>query len=57
MLSQIGQEDKQNTQKKEKAVNKEVSDLQKVNAQLAERTSHLLNTIRQSEDASPCSRL
>ena len=49
VLSQIGQEDKQNTQKKEKAVNKEVSDLQKVNAQLAERTSHLLNTIRQSE--------
>lgn len=26
-----------------------MSDLQKVNAQLAERTSHLLNTIRQSE--------
>lgn len=49
VLSQIGQEDKQNTQKKEKAVNKEVSDLQKVSAQLAERTSHLLNTIRQSE--------
>ena len=49
VLSQIGQEDKQNTQKKEKAVTKEVSDLQKVNAQLAERTSHLLNTIRQSE--------
>lgn len=49
VLSQIGQEDKQNTQKKEKAVNKKVSDLQKVNAQLAERTSHLLNTIRQSE--------
>lgn len=49
VLSQIGHEDKQNTQKKEKAVNREVSELQKVNAQLAERTSHLLNTIRQSE--------
>ena len=49
VLSQIGREDKQNTQKKEKAVNREVNDLQKVNAQLAKRTSHLLNTIRQSE--------
>ena len=49
VLSQIGQEDKQNTQKKEKAVNREVSDLQKVNTQLAQRTSHLLNTIRQNE--------
>ena len=49
VLSQIGQEDKQNTQKKEKAVNKKVSDLQKVSDLLSERTSHLLNTIRQSE--------
>lgn len=49
VLSQIGHEDKQHTEKKEKAVNREVSELQRVNAQLAERTSHLLNTIRQSE--------
>lgn len=52
VLTQIGQEEQKDSRQKEQAVNKEVSDLQKISAQLAQRTASLLSTIRQSEKKS-----
>lgn len=52
VLTQIGKEEKEETRQKEQVVNREVADLQKVSALLAQRTASLLSTIRQSEKQS-----
>lgn len=49
VLAQIGKEEKNESQQKEQAVNKEVADLQQISALLAKRSASLLNDIRQSE--------
>lgn len=52
VLEQIGKEEQKDSRQKEQAVNKEVADLQKISAQLAQRTANLLSTIRRSEKQS-----
>lgn len=52
VLTQIGKEEKEESRQKEQVVNREVADLQKVSALLAQRTASLLSTIRQSEKES-----